>query len=211
MEYGDVGQITGPEELLVDENWVGFDDEFDYMMFSVKDDANVSFSITADDAVKFTVFTLVENEGGGWEKMTLLSKTVKPKGGAEKTETTAVCQFTGDLEKTYFFSVQSLNTKKAGSGANYSVSVATYELLTVSEEAALEGPLAFLDGRDACSLDMPETSGSDSPDALADTSLDLTDALSFGRNGADVLADVSASSLAELDDSSARQYPVLLA
>ena len=209
-EYGDVGQITGPEELLVDENWVGFDDEFDYMTFSVKDDANVSFSITADDAVKFTVFTLVENEDGGWEKMTLLSKTVKPKGGAEKTETTAVCQFTGDLEKTYFFSVQSLNAKKAGSGANYSVSVATYEIAD-SEGAALEGPLAFLDSRDACSLDMPETSGSSSPDAFADTGLDLTDALSFGRNGADVLADVSAASLAELDDKSARLDVDLLA
>ena len=44
---------------------------------------------------------------------------------------------------------------------------------------------------------MPETSGAD---ALADSSLNLTDSLSFSQLNADALADISSTSLAELDE-----------
>ena len=52
-------------------------------------------------------------------------------------------------------------------------------------------------GSAASSLAMPETSGAD---ALADSSLNLTDSLSFSQLNADALADISSTSLAELDE-----------
>jgi hypothetical protein len=51
----------------------------------------------------------------------------------------------------------------------------------------------------ADALAMPET---DSLNALADSSLNLTDALSFGSYDTDALANTSASALADLDDKS---------
>lgn len=52
-------------------------------------------------------------------------------------------------------------------------------------------------GSVASSLAMPETSGAD---ALTDSSLNLTDSLSFSQLNADALADISSTSLAELDE-----------
>ena len=67
------------------------------------------------------------------------------------------------------------------------------------EESAAQLGFAETCAGSASGLAMPET------DTLA-----MTDALSFGQN-ADALADVSASSLAELDDKSAWQNIVSLA
>jgi len=188
--YGNAGVISGVENPLVEDNWVGFDDGIDYMTFSVKDDVSMSFCITADDAVKFTVFSIYDNEDG-WDTVTLLTKTVKPKkAGTEKTEFTAECQFVGDNEKTYFFSVEYLNKKNVGSGANYSVYVETYDLLTVPDAGYLDEP-GFVDiqpfepGDDSngCALDMPES---------FDATLSLQDSLNFGQYASDALADASA-------------------
>ena len=193
--YGDIGEISGTGILFDDYKWVGFDDEFDYYTFSVKGDAKMSFYITADDAVKLTVFTLTEGSKG-WKPDALLTATVKPKKtGTKKTAETKEYTFTGNVEKTYFISVQSLNAEKGGPGADYRVSVKTFEPVVT---AALEEPPA-LSGSGACSLEMPE-----SADAMADTGLNMQDELNFGQYAvSDVLADASASSLAELDDKSA--------
>ena len=188
--YGNAGMISGVEDPLVEDNWVGFDDGIDYMTFSVKDDVSMSFSITADDAVKFTVFSVYDDEDG-WNTATLLTKTVKPKkAGTEKTEFTAECQFVADQQKTYFFSVEYLNKKNVGSGANYSVYVETYDLLTVPDDGYLDEP-GFVDiqpfepGDDSngCALDMPES---------FDATLSLQDSLGFGQYASDALADASA-------------------
>jgi len=186
MQYADTGVITGPTDL--DANWVGFDDEFDYTTFSVSENAKMSFSVTADDAVKFTVFTLTEGKNG-WKQNTLLSVTVKPKKtGSAQTVETKEYAFSGKLAGHYFYSVQSLNAKKAGPGANYQVSVNTFLPASVD----IKDALVPLDGADACALAMPETSDS----------LGISDALSLGGYDADVLADASAVSLAGLNGQS---------
>ena len=209
--YGDVGVISGVDDPLVEGNWVGFDDGIDYMTFMVKDDVSMSFSITADDAVKFTVFSIYDDEDG-WNTATLLTKTVKPKkAGTDKTEFTAECQFVADNEKTYFFSVEYLNKKNVGSGANYSVYVETYDLLTVPDGDIIDDP-GFIDeqpfelvdlfevGGDSngCALDMPESDD-----------LTMTDSLNFGQYDTDALADASASALADLDGKSFWQDTLL--
>ena len=187
--YGDIGEISGTGILFDELNWVGFDDEFDYYTFSVKGDAKMSFYITADDAVKLTVFTLTEGSKGWKPDAALLTATVRPKKtGTKKTAETKECTFTGNVEKKYFLSVQSLNAKMGGPGADYRISVKTFEPVMT---AALEEPLG---GVDACSLDMPEA---------ADAGLNIQDELNFGQYAApDVLAYASAASLAELDDKS---------
>ena len=39
-------------------NWVGFSDAVDYAEFSLESGAKLSFNISADDAAKFTIYSL---------------------------------------------------------------------------------------------------------------------------------------------------------
>ena len=102
-------------------------------------------------------------------------KSLKLKNSTEEGNTLAYT-FKEKDGITFFIGVTATNAKK-GSAAHYNVQVLP--------EAS---PGSRADG-----LAMPETS-----DALG-----ISDPLSFGQYGADVLADASASSLAELDDKSA--------
>jgi autotransporter passenger strand-loop-strand repeat protein len=177
-EYYKGTMISGTGDLFGGYDWVGFDDEYDYLTFTVKDDAKLTFSITADDDVKLTVFTLTK-KNGKWKQNTLLSKTLKLKKlGVEETAVTGEYQFTGQEKNTYFISVQSLNAKKAESGAWYVVGVDSYAAVP---GASLAEPLALSGSQDACSLDMPEA-------GAADVALNTQDDLSFGQVGADALA-----------------------
>ena len=124
------------------------------------------------------------------EKYTKKSiQTLKLKVGKDE-ETTETARKTVTLKSeenvTYYVSVKATNTKKMPS-VYYNVSYAV-----VSEKAP------------APALAMPETDSVASALAMPETSdnLGISDALSFGGYHADVIADASASALAELDDKS---------
>ena len=54
---GNIGTISAYGEIISDDR-VGFGDEFDYMAFTLDDAAKLSFNISADDAAKFTIYSL---------------------------------------------------------------------------------------------------------------------------------------------------------
>ena len=96
---------------------------------------------------------------------------------------------TGDIR--YFVGIQAGNAKK-GTEAYYTA-YATLEGAPIPETDSEASALAMPEtASDASALTMPETSDS----------LGISDALSFGQYDADVLADASASALADLDDKS---------
>ena len=173
-------------------NFVGFGDEWDYAEISLSAPGTLSFTVDAysegliekaSPNLKFTVYSLEKVVNGGkvtWKQKTLLATqtvTVDKKDGyvneALIPKTVEIEEKTSDDVK-YFVSVQSVGAKK-GASVYYNV----WATMTPLPEAS--------------ALAMPETS-----DELA-----ISDALSFGNYDADVLADASASSLADLDDKSA--------
>ena len=192
--YGNAGELDIGSKLP--ENWVGFGDEFDYAEFSVGEDAKLSFAITADDSVKFTVFTLSETTKG-WKQNVLATKTLKTKNGKKKTEFTAEFDVAAGGETRYFYSVQSLNANKAEAGVAYELSVNSFNGAKVVH-LVIEKEIMTV--ADAAALDMPE-SGS----AFAGCGLNMQDELAFGSYDADALADASVSVLAESAGKSARE------
>ena len=115
-----------------------------------------------------------------WELKTVLTKTLKKKRSGDAyiyTATTKTVSLPAVENRTYFIAVKSTTAAK-GKNACYNVSL---DLLETAAGSALA---------------MPETS-----DALA-----MTDSLNFGQYAAsDTLAYASASSLANLDESSVMQ------
>ena len=93
--------------VLVPDGWVGFGDEIDYYQFTLDSGAKLSFTVSASDAVKFTVW----QETGGKLK-SLQTVTVKDK----PVDTKELLLSAGD----YYFSVQSTNAAKGGD-ADYEV------------------------------------------------------------------------------------------
>ena len=181
------------------DNFVGFGDEYDYAEIKLTSAGTLSFTVdacsdcsvkNAKQNLKFTVYSLtkvVRGEKVTWTQKSLASETITidRKVGyveaAQVKKAVAIQEATSDDVK-YFVSVQSV-------GANNGAEV-FYNVTAVFTTA----------GTDGAALSMPETDG-----------LTLTDDLSFGNYGADVLAGVSASALAELDGISARQELGMLA
>jgi autotransporter passenger strand-loop-strand repeat protein len=154
-------------------DWVGYGDAIDYKGFNVNEGTQLVFEVHATGASKFTVYELVPKTKSG--KTTYSLKALQSRTLVEDDAGNFQCAtapITFENAGTYYFSMESTNAKKGGS-AYYDVTVG---ILGGSSEAALS---------------MPETD-----------SLGISDALSFGGYDADVLADASASSLAELNDKS---------
>ena len=60
---GDIGVIDKETtEIVIDQDWatVGNEDLVDYMKFTIDDVANLSFHVTGDDVVTFTIYSLIE-------------------------------------------------------------------------------------------------------------------------------------------------------
>ena len=110
------GAIGKEHELQIsgDECWVGFGDEFDYYEFSVDNDMDVSFNITASDAVKLVVYQIVNGK-----VKTLQTTTVK--AGNPVSSKKLALKSNGE----YYLSVQSTNAKKGGN-AEYSITASEY-------------------------------------------------------------------------------------
>ena len=117
---GQVGYVGALDEnsfeLLSD--WVGFGDAVDYAGFTLTSAAKLSFSIDAADAVKFTVYQLVQAKNGTYSLNALQTVTLALNKEFEVYEavTKALLLEAGD----YYFSVQSMNAAQGGS-ANYNV------------------------------------------------------------------------------------------
>ena len=196
-ESGYLDHIEDPitqDTWYVMEDWVGFGDEIDYFEFRITTDAEISFSLSATDATKFTIWSL-NGTPGKYSLKSLQATTLKktagggddptgvgvgpdgsPLGGDTYSATTKTLRLAAG---TYYFSMESTNADKGGD-AYYSVYVNSFNRTARSRES------------DA--LAMPETDN-----------LSIADSLSFGRYDADALADASAASLAELDGKAAWQ------
>ena len=177
------------EEYKTYDNFVGFGDEWDYAEIELTSPGTCTFTVDAysegtvekaSPGLKFTVYSLtrvVKGETVTWKQKTLTSQTIAVKdqyvSGEPVKKTLEIKEATSDDVK-YFVSMQSTGAKK-GAEVFYNVT------------------LGLTPPPDASALAMPETS-----DELA-----MSDALIFGGYDADVFADASASSLAELDDKSA--------
>ena len=174
-------KVNGTDELY---DWVGKGDEIDYKGFTVDAGTKLCFGLEATDATKFTVYQLVSQTKGTkttYSLKTLQSVTLKETEKGSGNYQGATAFYTFEEAGTYYFSMQSTNAKKYGN-ASYHVTVG---LMGGSSEAALTAPE---EDSLASALAVPET----------DT-LGISDALGFGGYDADVLADASASTLADLD------------
>ena len=163
-------------------NFVGTGDDSDVVRINANDGMKVSLKVTATDAVSLVIYGLQKN--GTLKAL----KTVKSKDNVAVLNDFELKAKSAPRGQ-FYVGVTSTNAKK-GSAAYYNVDV-----VSVSGQN-----LAPLSASETSALAMPET------DSLA-----MTDALSFGGYGADVLADASASFLAELDDKTSWQNITSLA
>ena len=165
-------------------DWVGRGDAVDFRKFTLNDDASLSFGIEAVDAAKLTVWKYDEKKK---KLVSVKSKNLKRwcyNNDDDDGNTTYYGNYEAEIDNLqleagdYWFSVESTNAKSEGN-AFYSISVWMFPIHA---------------SYDSQSLSMPET---------ADCGPDLVDELSFGQYAPDVLADASASALADLDGKSA--------
>lgn len=98
-----------PLDLSTD--WVGFSDEVDYQKFILDNGASLSFTISANEKIKVTVYD---------QKMRSLQIATLNSSGLMKMITTKNKLYEAGV---YYLKVESLMASKAGLGADYSVSV----------------------------------------------------------------------------------------
>jgi len=125
-EY-DLGALTVLQDITLFENWVGYGDDTDYRMFSLENVAKLCFSVSADDASKFTVYKL--NTDGSKQSLskiqsTTLSKVTVASGEEDEDRPSYLATPKGLLLEagTYFVSMVSSNAAKGGNAA-YSVNL----------------------------------------------------------------------------------------
>ena len=129
--YGETTDIKEGQEIYFDNNipqgnwhnFVGYGDEYDYARIRMNKAGQVSFSISATDPVKFSVYRLRENYKTGGYELTAVSSGSLQKAGTMTTK--ALMLEAGE----YFVSMQSTTAKKGGA-AYYNVevnSLFTYE------------------------------------------------------------------------------------
>lgn len=121
------------------EGWVGYGDVVDYYGFSLENNTNVVFTVTATDEASFTLSAYTERRG----KTSL--KAVQKKTALKYNSATGLYEFS--MKRTmlskdtlYYITMESTNAKKGGS-ADYTVSVDTFQpslssALTMPEEAS---------------------------------------------------------------------------
>ena len=116
-----IGEIASPG-ILVDDGWVGYGDEVDYMKVTLNSAAKLSFRVEATDAAKFTVYALDQNaKTGKYSLKSLQSVALKlDKTSGKYILDTAGLLLTGD--RPYYIGMNSTNAKRGGS-ADYSIAV----------------------------------------------------------------------------------------
>jgi hypothetical protein len=111
-----ISSETIENPILVEEDNVGFNDPVDYMSFTLASAANLSFNVSATDAAKFTIYSLVEktdrNGNTTYSLKALQSSTLKKqKDGTYSIDTKSLLL---DDDQTYYIGVQSTNAAKGG-------------------------------------------------------------------------------------------------
>ncbi len=106
--------ISGSGELVTN-GWVGYGDAIDYIKISLEDAAKLSFSIDADDAAKFTVYSFDEEKN---------TRNALQSGSLKLTDGKYVLDTAGLLlaEGTYYIGIESTNAAMGGD-ATYNISV----------------------------------------------------------------------------------------
>ena len=118
--YGEVGCIGIVDEYSSElaSGWVGFGDAVDYSYFTLFDDADLSFSLEADGAATFTVYSLVETLNGTYKLKTLQTTALAfDKQSQKYTANTKALNLEAD---DYCFSIRSDNAAQGG-GAHYTL------------------------------------------------------------------------------------------
>ena len=127
-------QFRFDSNILIENEWVGCDDEFDYRVFSLVDAAILSFTINASSLVKFTVFEFaVDGRGRTYQKKVLSispGKTSVKKVKIDEDEWETIypeANYSATTDgklfesgKDYFICIQSRNAAKGGS-SDYSL------------------------------------------------------------------------------------------
>ena len=115
--------VTASSAQIVGD-WVGYGDEWDYKEFTLNSAANLSFTVSATDAVKFAVYSLQSKTDKNGKTTYSLKQlqTVTPK--LDKATGKYVVNTNNLLldKGKYYIGVQSTNAKKGGS-ADYTVSL----------------------------------------------------------------------------------------
>ena len=154
------------------ENFVGYQDAADFAKIELASDGNLSFDLKATGNATFVVYKKGQDKKGN-DTLEAIQTTKLTVAKDKDIVETGTELLTGLKAGEYYVSMTAKSTKANASGSVfYSV-------------------MATLDSSVSSALSMPETD-----------SLGISDALSFGQYDADVLADASVSSLAELDDKS---------
>jgi len=165
------------------ENFVGYGDPADYAKITLSSDGNLSFDLKATGNATFVVYKKGEKNGKKTLDVIQKTKLTLKKGETDIEKSTAL--LTGLKAGDYYVSMTAKSTKANASGSVFYNVTAT------------------LTPQNPSSLAMPETDSAASSLAMPEAdSLGISDALSFGGFNADVLADASASALADLDDKS---------
>ena len=156
-------------------NFVGYGDAVDYAKINLTGDGSLYFKLKATGDATFVVYKKGQDKKGRDTLVTLQTTKLKLAKGSD-----VIDKFTDVLSDLaageYYISMTAKNTKANDKGLVYYNVTATLEL------------------PDADALAMPETDNRG-----------VSDALSFGQNGADLLADAAAVSFAELDGKAGRQ------
>jgi len=119
-DVSDIGPLDGISSELVND-WVGFGDAIDYNMFQLDTAAELSFIITANEDVNFTLYQLLQAPDGTFSLKQLQTTSLTKQSGDEgyKATTTALHLDAGD---DYCFAIQSTTADQGGS-AYYTVSL----------------------------------------------------------------------------------------
>ena len=118
--YATAVSVTAGTGNIINNDWVGYGDEYDYQAITLTTAAKLSLAITSTDAVKISICKL-DGKDGKYSFKSLKSAAAKLNKTTNKytVNTDALL-----LEKgTYYVCVQSTNAKKAGTKATYTVSL----------------------------------------------------------------------------------------
>ena len=170
---------AGSSTFSLDDNEIGLDGFENFVGYGDKVDY-AKFTVAEKGKLSFTV---TATEGATFEVWTLVNGKMKSLGKAKLK--------LGKNETTCIGSVSNLLLDK---DTEYYVSMTATKTTANTKGSVFYNVAATLVPQNASSLTMPETD-----------SLGMADSLSLGQNSADVLADASAFSLAELDDMSGWQ------
>ena len=131
MGTGELILIGESTSNPIAEGWVGYGDSIDYNPAIFVNDGKYTFSFTATDAAKLTLW--VQNGDGSLKRV----KSVSVKGG--QTKGLSGLLLDGGI---YYFSVESTNAKKGGN-ADYMLSLSEESVFFTNQNNADDNPLAL--------------------------------------------------------------------